>query len=121
MASEDPEQTHVERALGRAERTMYARCALGCVLFCTFALLNISAALTGQLHDEAPWLLALLIGAILALPRRPLPTRLLEEIEGQARRRWQARQVRLKKWLASARVVFFVCALFLMLGLPELV
>lgn len=119
-AAEAP-PAQIEAELGRAERWLYGRIAVGCVLFVAFAALDISAALTHTLDERMTVLLALLIGAIFALPRRPLSVELISQLRGERREQWIARQQRLRNWLAAARGVFFLAALLLMFALPRLV
>lgn len=111
----------IELDLKRTERVLYARVAVGAVLFCVFVVLDITAALTHQIDERAPALLGLLIASIYALPRQVIPRKLLVELDQEARGPWVKRMQRIQTWLVYVRGVFFFSALFLFLGLPKLV
>lgn len=107
--------------LARAERLLYARIIIGAVLFCAFAALDVSAALAGKMEEQGGLLLVLLVAAILALPRQVFSPRLLEQVPVNRRKPWLERTKRIQHWLVWARLIFFLSALFLFLGLPKLV
>lgn len=111
----------VEEVLRHVERVLYMRIGAGMVLYVIFAILDISAALTHTMQERAPLLIGLLIAAIFALPRQVFKRELLQEIQGEVKQDWIARMKRIQTWLVWVRAVFFLGALFLFLGLPEIV
>lgn len=111
----------VEEVLKHVERVLYMRTGAGVVLYVIFAILDISAALTHTMQERAPLLIGLLIAAIFALPRQVFKQELLKEIQGEVQKDWIARMKRIQVWLVWVRAIFFLGALILFLGLPEIV
>lgn len=108
--------------LRHAERVLYLRIGAGVVLYIAFTILDISAALSHTMQERAPLLLGLLIASIFALPRQVIRRELLERLEpGEARTEWVERMKRIQYWLVWVRGIFFLGALLLFLGLPEIV
>ncbi len=111
----------VENLLKHAERVLYMRIGAGVVLYVIFAVLDISAALTHSMQQRAPLLLGLLIAAIFALPRQVIRKDLLQQVQGPTQTAWLERMKRIQTWLVWVRAIFFLGALLLFLGLPEIV
>lgn len=108
--------------LHHAERVLYLRIGAGVVLYIAFTILDISAALSHTMQERAPLLLGLLIASIFALPRQVIRRDLIERLEpGQERTDWIERMKRIQYWLVWVRGIFFLGALVLFLGLPEIV
>lgn len=115
------EQRDVEQVLKHVERVLYMRIGAGVVLYVIFAILDISAALSHTMQERAPVLLALLIASIFALPRQVIRKDLLTQLQGSSQSSWLERMKKIQLWLVWVRSIFFLGALILFLGLPEIV
>lgn len=115
------EQRDVEQVLKHVERVLYMRIGAGVVLYVIFAILDISAALSHTMQERAPVLLALLIASIFALPRQVIRKDLLTQLQGASQSGWLERMKKIQLWLVWVRSIFFLGALILFLGLPEIV
>lgn len=115
------EQRDVEQVLKHVERVLYMRIGAGVVLYVIFAILDISAALSHTMQESAPVLLALLIASIFALPRQVIRKDLLTQLQGSSQSSWLERMKKIQLWLVWVRSIFFLGALILFLGLPEIV
>ena len=115
------EQRDVEQVLKHVERVLYMRIGAGVVLYVIFAILDISAALSHTMQEHAPVLLALLIASIFALPRQVIRKDLLTQLQGSSQSSWLERMKKIQLWLVWVRSIFFLGALILFLGLPEIV
>ena len=105
--------------LARVERLIFVRIAIALVVFVAFAVLGTVAAVTHSVHERSPLLFGLLIGAILALPRRPVPGTLIARLPATDREAWTDRAARIQRWMSWTRALFFGCALIVFLVLPE--
>ncbi|MEC9442062.1 MAG: hypothetical protein VYE40_13240 [Myxococcota bacterium] len=111
----------IGKKLALAERILYGRIVVGAILFCVFAALDVSAALTGKMEEQGGILLVLLIAAILVFPRRMRIPKFVNQLPVAERREVLERARRVDKWLTWARVVFFLSSLFLFALLPNIV
>ena len=110
--------------LGELQRTMrmnYARIALAVLLYCAYATLHISAVLTDVASVQSPYLMALFIGAILALPRKILSAATIESLPTYQAVAWAERAGRIKRWMVWTRAIFLLGAIFLFIALPDLI
>lgn len=97
-------------------RKLFLRIVFSIVTYGVFVVLAVSWVLTT--NPTLKWMMFVpLIGAILTLPRR-LPKQLSDDVvEGSEAER---SLVRTRLWLSYVRLAYFLVALFVMLGLPEL-
>ena len=89
-------------------RALFTRIIASVLLYTVFGVLAVSWVLT---QDETlKWALFIpLVAAVLVLPREVQSDDLADEMRN-----------RLKLWLSYVRVAYFIGALIIMLGLPEL-
>ncbi len=108
------------RPLRKHRLLVYGRIASSVVMYVAFIVLDVTAAITGQLSSNA-WMIpmfACLGLSVLLLPRRPVPRGEARETAGQDRLEYYAR---IRKWLIWVRIAYLVGAIALVLGLPRVV
>jgi hypothetical protein len=101
----------------RQDLIMYGRIITSVVLYALFIIFSVNAVLTATL-DEQPLLLGgLLILSVVILPR----TSRRAARDTEASEAEEARDRSIRKWLTGARMAYFIIAVFLWFGLPELI
>lgn len=102
----------------RQDMILYGRIIASVAMYAAFVVLGVSAVLTQSLADH-PWLLSgLLILSVVVLPRSARqPQQAEEEMSDEE----FAKRQNIHKWLTWSRLAYFLLAIFIFFGLPELV
>jgi hypothetical protein len=100
----------------KSKRSLFLRIVGSILLYGVFVALSVSWILTR--NPTLKWALFVpLVAAVFVLPRK-LPETLGEEVEGDSVE--MRTLARLGRWLSMVRVVYLLVALFVLLGLPEI-
>lgn len=104
-------------ALEKHRLFLYGRVGLSLALFIVAMTLGASAALTQAAGPNAILIGAFLIGAIVVLPRRSVPSGDAEEAASdEALDHFR----KLRRWLTWTRLAYLLIAIGVLLGLPSL-
>jgi ABC-type transport system involved in cytochrome bd biosynthesis fused ATPase/permease subunit len=97
---------------------LYGRIGLSLALFIVSMVLAASAAITATSQSHGLLVGAFLIGAIVILPRKAVPSK--EEARQSASDQERELFERMRRWLTWTRMAYLGIVAFVFLGLPEL-
>lgn len=102
------------------ERKLKLRAGASVAVFVVFLVATLSLVMTRQQDQWAPYLLGLLVFAILLMPRQAVPPGFRYSKGDKRAVAFVERATRMKTWLSITRFVFFSLALFSFFVLPML-
>lgn len=98
----------MEEESSRQRRTLFLRIGASVLTFTVFVITAVSWVLTQ--NPTLKWAIFLpLVGAVMLLPREVRVEGLADEV-----------RIRMRLWLSYVRVLYLLLAMFVLLGLPEL-
>lgn len=120
----DPATSHQSESapveeLQRFQKVLLTRTVASVAFFALFIVLAIASIVTAN-QTLQMWVLAPAVVAILMMPRQSLPSSMPRPPQDPEAATLWAKLARMRIWLSSVRVVYLLTAVFLLLGLPEL-